>query len=119
MRRRVAFEVAVIDRIEANERREQPPIGFGELPPDQIALPRQALFELSSVANTARGGFFVGAWRRGEAGAIDAVIDGRVDAIVDAIDLGAQFRRIIIGADIGERVERRIEHADDFGAIHC
>ncbi len=35
----IAFEVAVIDGVEANERREQPPIRFRDLPPDQITLP--------------------------------------------------------------------------------
>ena len=35
----IAFEVAVIDGVETYERREQPPIRFGDLPPDQITLP--------------------------------------------------------------------------------
>src|SRR5665213_1458501 len=34
----VAFEMAVVDRVEANERREQPPIRLGDLVAHQIAL---------------------------------------------------------------------------------
>lgn len=36
----VAFEMTVIDGVKANERGKEPPIRFGDLPPDQIALPR-------------------------------------------------------------------------------
>jgi hypothetical protein len=34
--------------------------------------------------------------------------------VVDPIDLRAQLGRIIIRAHVGERVERGIEHPDDF-----
>jgi hypothetical protein len=48
---------------------------------------------------------------------VDAVIHGRIDELVDPIDLGAQLRRIIVRADVCERIERGIEHADDFGGF--
>jgi hypothetical protein len=41
----VALEVADIDGIEADQRREQPPVGLGERVAGQIALARQALLE--------------------------------------------------------------------------
>ena len=38
----VAFEVPDIDRVKAQQRGEQPPVGFGQLRAEQVALPRQA-----------------------------------------------------------------------------
>ena len=37
----VAFEKREISHVEANQRREQTPVRFGQLAPDQIALPSQ------------------------------------------------------------------------------
>ena len=37
----VALEVAVVDRVETHQRGEQPPVGFRNLPPDEITLARE------------------------------------------------------------------------------
>ena len=41
----IAFEMAVIDGVETDERGEQPPIRFSDLAADQITLPRFAARE--------------------------------------------------------------------------
>ena len=51
----IAFEVAVVDRVEANERREQPPIRFGQPRADQIALARQNALRSSRAPRTPCG----------------------------------------------------------------
>ena len=98
----VALEVAVVDRVETHQRGEQPPVGFGDLPPDEIALAREPRFELVERGKDGARGFFVGVLRAGEAGAIDAVVDVGVDGRVDAVDLGAQRSRIVVGMHVGE-----------------
>jgi hypothetical protein len=50
----VAFEVAVINGIEADERGEQAPVGFGQCRADEIALRCETLSSMSSVANSLR-----------------------------------------------------------------
>ena len=42
----VAFEQREIRDVEAHQRRKQPPVGLGDLPPDQIALAAEPRLEL-------------------------------------------------------------------------
>lgn len=42
----VAFEQGEISDVETNQRREQTPIGLGDLPAHQISLPAQPRFEV-------------------------------------------------------------------------
>ena len=79
----IAFEVSDIDRVEADERREQPPVGLGDAVADQIALAGQPLFELVERGEKLPERLLIGFLRRREAGAIDAVVDRRVDQRVD------------------------------------
>ena len=51
----VALEVAVIDRVEADQRREQPPVGLGQARAGEIALPRQPPLQLVERRRTRRG----------------------------------------------------------------
>ena len=61
--------------------------------------------------------FFIGGLSGGEAGAIDAVINVRVDDVIDAVDVAAQFGRVVIGVHVREFLERGIQHSDDFGGF--
>src|SRR5207249_11080904 len=70
----VAFEAAVIDRIEANERGEQPPVGFGDVFAREVALAREPPLELVERAKHRAEGLFVALLRGGEARTIDAVV---------------------------------------------
>jgi len=42
----VALEDRKISHVEANQRREQPPVGLGDLPPCKVALPREPQLDL-------------------------------------------------------------------------
>ena len=62
----VALEVAVIDRIEADERGEQAPVGLGDAVAEQVALFASRASSQSSVSNKRPDRFLVGrlgAWR--------------------------------------------------------
>src|SRR5262249_1547765 len=58
-----------------------------------------------------------GLLRGGEAGSIDSVVDVLVNERIDAIDLLAQRRRIIVRPHVGEAAEGAVEHADDLGRL--
>ena len=94
----VALEVAVIDGIETDERAEQPPVGLGDrrAPRDSAAATSRA-FELVERGEQRAKRLLVGVLRDRKAGAVDAVVDVGVDQVVDAVDLVAQRRRIVVG----------------------
>ena len=48
----VAFEMVAIDRIEASERGEQPPIGFGEPDAGEIGRCRDSMSSIQSTPST-------------------------------------------------------------------
>jgi len=80
----------------------------------EIALARQPRLQLIQRAEQVEEGFFVRFLRARKAAAIDAVVHIAEHERVDGIDVAAQRRGIVVGAIIGEGIERRIEHADDF-----
>src|SRR5262249_12612692 len=55
--------------------------------------------------------------RAGEAAAIDAVVEGRINQRVPLVDLGAQKRRIVIRIVARDAAELAVEHADDLGGL--
>lgn len=87
----VAFEVAVIDRIEADQCREQADIGFGDLSACQPVAILQPVFKPVQRVENAAGRFLIRVLRRGEPRAVDAVVQRRIDAVVQRVDLGPQF----------------------------
>ena len=62
-------------------------------------------------------GLFVGLLGGGEAGAVYAVVDRRVDARVPAVYVRAQCSRVEIQRVAGKAVEGRPEQADDFRGL--
>ena len=86
----VAFEVAVIDRVEANQRGEQPPVCLRDVFADEVALAREPPLDLVERAEYRAERLLVGFLRGGEAGPIDAVVHVLVNERVDAVDLFAQ-----------------------------
>ena len=58
-------------------------------------------------------GFFVNLLLGGKTATINAVVKRLIDALVDAVDLGATCRGIIVSMFAGDIVECAIEHADD------
>ena len=89
----IAFEMPDIDRIETHQRGEEPPIGFGDGVADEIAPRREPFVEIVEGGEERGYRFLIGFLRGGEAGFVDAVIDGVVDARVDRVDLRAQGLR--------------------------
>ena len=79
----VALEVHIIDGVEANKGRKQPPIRFGNLRSTEIAARSQQLFELVQRRKDLAYGFLVFFLCRRKAGAVDAVIDVTIDALVE------------------------------------
>src|SRR6185437_5573070 len=54
---------------------------------------------------------------RGEAGLVDAVVEGVVDAPVDRVDFAGEVGGIEIAALTGNGVEGAVQHADDVGGF--
>ena len=106
-----------INGVEPDQRGEQSPVGFRQRLADEIALRRKPRLDLIERGEERAIGFFVSLLRRCEASAIHAVVDVWIDEVVDAVDLAAQRRRIVVGAYVGQRVERAVEHADDVGRL--
>ena len=88
----VALEVADIDRIEAHQRREQPPVRLGLLRAHEVTVAAKLRLEIVECREQLKERFFVGRLRGREAGTVDAVVHALVDPLVDAIDVGAQPR---------------------------
>jgi len=85
----VALEMPVIHRIEANGSGEQAPIGLGQVLPGQVALLAQSPLHPVEFAKQLVEGFLVGVLGGGEPGAVDPVVDRRIDPCVERIDLAA------------------------------
>ena len=106
-----------VDRIEADQRREEPPIGLGDPVAGQITLARQPrLDEVQGREQGVEGGF-VGLLAAGKAALVDAVVERVVNARVDGVDFAAQVLRIEIHGGIAEVVEGAVQHADDLGGL--
>ena len=104
----VAFEVRIVDGVEADQRHEEAPVGLGNLRSGEIAALSEELLHVVERVEQVAEGLLVGGLRGGEAGPIDAVVHVRIDQVVDAVDLGAQRLRVEVGAHIGVRVERGV-----------
>ena len=85
----VALEVAEIDRVEADEGGEEPPVGFRQPLAAEVALAGEPRLEPVERLEQGAERLFVCLLRGGEARAIDAVVDGRVDAAVQGVDLAS------------------------------
>src|SRR5208282_592187 len=92
----VALEQRKISDVEAHQRWEQTPIGFGDLAADEITLPSEPRFKFVEGGEQGIVGRLIGLLRAGKPAAIDAVVNSAVDEIVDAIDFGAESRGVEI-----------------------
>ncbi len=85
----VALEMAEVHRIEAHGRGEQAPVGFRQVFPGQITLFAQPPFDPIQLAKQLVECLFIRLLCGGEARAVYAIVDGRVDPRVERIDLAA------------------------------
>ena len=72
-----------IDGVEAHERWEQPPVGFGRGIADQVAVPVQAAFQIVKGREQRVERFLVKLLAAPEAAFVNAVVEGVVDAVVE------------------------------------
>ena len=96
----IAFEVAVIDRIETHERREQSPISLGDARAGKISRPLKSLLELIERAEQRIERLIVRRLRGREPASINAIVDPRINQGVQRIDLAAQLARVEIDRSI-------------------
>ena len=114
----VAFEEAEIGGVEADERDEEADVGFGEGGAGQEgAAVGKAGFQLAQHGEDALIGFLIGDLRGGEAGAVDAVVERGVDALVESVDFGAKGLRVEIDTLIRQRAKTAVQHAHDIGRL--
>src|SRR5690606_21539151 len=71
----IALEMAVIDRVEAHERREQPPVRLGDPRAREVAAGPEPIVEFVERVEQRDGGLLVRLLRRREARFVNAVID--------------------------------------------
>src|SRR3569833_1041507 len=86
----IAFEVRVIHGIEAQQRREQAPVGGGDARAQQVTPLRQTDVHLVERGEQGIAGLFVGLLRRREASAVRASVDAFVNFGVERIPLRTQ-----------------------------
>jgi len=107
----IAFEMAVINDVETNERAKQSPIRFDDSLAEQIATISEALFHFVERVEKSFAGAFVDLLPRGETGAINAVVDVLVEKIIELGVLGFEiFREKIDVLVRREFVKDEIEH---------
>mmetsp|Transcript_7501 Transcript_7501/g.21811 ORF Transcript_7501/g.21811 Transcript_7501/m.21811 type:complete len:209 (-) Transcript_7501:674-1300(-) len=112
----VGLEVDDVDLVEAHERHEEADVRLGELVAGDVALARQDVFDAVQGAEELCEGRLVGVLGRGEAAAVYAVVDGRVDPLVHGVDLRAQVLRVQVQLRVLAQtvlVEGAVKHADD------
>src|SRR3569623_3683421 len=113
----IAFEVRVIHGIEAQQRREQAPVGGGDARAQQVTPLRQTDVHLVERGEQGIEGLFVGLLRRREASAVHAYVDAFVNFGVERIHLRTQRGRKKQQARVAEGVEGAVEHLDDLGGF--
>src|SRR6185312_17033851 len=89
----VAAEMRVVNLVEARERREQAPVGLGELLPREIATLAEQPLQPAQAVEYLPERLLVRLLQAGEAGAVDAVVDGVIDARVERVELLTQLGR--------------------------
>ena len=111
-----AFEMAVIDRIETNQRAKEPPVGLHDAVAEEVALLGEARLEFVQRGEEFASGRFITFLRGGKAGFVDANClpcrkneRGKVSAWFRFnVSLGKE-----IDLSVAQRGEGVVEHAAD------
>ncbi len=106
-----------IDRVEADQRREQPDVGLGQVVTEQKAPVGEPLLKPIERFEQREHRFFIGGLRGREARLIDAVVERVVDPSIDRVDVGAQRLRVVVAGSCSDLIELRIQHPDDLGGF--
>ena len=94
--RSVALEVTMIDRVEANQGDPQAPVGLRQTGTDQITVRGKLPFENVEGVEERADRFVISRLSLGEACAVNAVVDGVVNARVYRVDGGTKLWRVEI-----------------------
>jgi hypothetical protein len=114
----IALEVQVVDRVEPDQRRKQPPVRFRDPGSAKIPAGPEHLLKLIQSVEDPGYRLLVFCLARSEPGAVDAMIDVVVQPFVQRIDLRPQAFRIEIRRLVeGPAVELRIEHPHDVAGV--
>lgn len=106
----------VLDRIEAQQCREQADFGLGHARSGQSFAVRKSPSSHYSVSKTCLAGLGIGVLCRGETRMVDAVVLVGIDAIVQRIDFRVQAFRVMIASRHTDP-EGRVERADDLAGL--
>src|SRR5688572_335417 len=109
----IALEMAVVDRVEADEGAEELPVGIDNNVAEQETLIGEATFHFVERIEQLAAGPFVGALAGGKAGAVNAVVDVLVKEIGKFSVLGGNGFREEISARIASGREGRVEQVAD------
>jgi hypothetical protein len=109
----IAFEMAMVDRVEANQRHEEPPVRFKRQIAKEVSPVRQHFFQLIERFKEQIGSLFVGTLSGGKPRAIDPVVDVFVDQLVESIDCGSMLCRVKIQARLGQGIEFAVQDSQE------
>lgn len=115
----IAFEDAVIGDVEAHQRYKKPDIALGGMIGEEKRPALELLLDPVEAGKDIGKGFLIGDLRGGETGAVDAVVEIRIDAIVESIDLGARLRRVKIDRIFLPDRRSRCSAYAEYRRIHC
>jgi hypothetical protein len=127
----VALEVAVVDGVEAHQRREQAHVGLGDGVADEIALPGEAVREPVEPLEQTGVRLVVRLLAAGEAAPVDAVVDVPEHDLADRVDLVAQplgqqvgSTLAVVRTPLGRQVQRDLrevvgDHLPRGDVDHC
>ncbi len=85
----IAFEMTDIDKVETQQRRQQPDVGLGEAIAAQVAAVGQPLLKKIERLEQRADRLLISLLSRREARAVDAVVQRRVDARIERVDFAA------------------------------
>src|SRR5690554_6090664 len=122
----VGFEVSVVDRIKADQRREQPPVSLRQSRSSQVTLPGQNLLYPIQCIKKLVIGFLVGLLRGSKSGPIDPIVDRVINALINSVNLCLPRSRIVVRlvtrhAGKGDRKSTRLNssHVRISYAVFC
>jgi len=114
-----ALEVDVINKIKAHQGAKEAPVGFDDSVAEEIALCREAQFQLIERFEKAARGALIGGLAGGEAGAINTIVYSLIDELGERGLFVRNLSRKEVDFPGGELAERFGKHPADvvFGVI--
>src|SRR5580704_18211311 len=106
----VAFEMTIVNRVEANQRDEKPPVRFERRIPEQIAAGGQSRIQLIERLKERIDSLFVRRLGGRKPCSIDSIVDRLVNQLIEPINVRSILLRIEIQVAISIRVEFTVQN---------